>query len=71
GRRRFLTVFYSVKSIGYFDSCDAAELDRAGFIKKAFYVTIHLMKSTMLYNVVMLILLLFKGFKFGQTEEER
>lgn len=30
------------------------------------------MKSTILYNVVtLIILLLFKGFKFGQTEEER
>ena len=107
---------------------EAAELDGAGFTKKTFYVTIPLMKSTSLYNVVtliigvlqwfaepyiitsggpdnstmfyslylynnafsyfkmgyasaqawimlifalLIILLLFKGFKFGQTEEER
>lgn len=107
---------------------EAAELDGAGFTKKTFYVTIPLMKSTILYNVVtliigvlqwfaepyiitsggpdnstmfyslylynnafsyfkmgyasaqawimlifalLIILLLFKGFKFGQTEEER
>ena len=37
-------------------------MDGAGFIKKTFYVTIPLMKSTILYNVVTLIIGVLQWF---------
>lgn len=41
---------------------EAAELDGAGFIKKTIYVTIPLMRSTILYNVVTLIIGVLQWF---------
>lgn len=41
---------------------EAAELDGAGFIQKTFFVTIPLLKSTILYNVVTLIIGVLQWF---------
>lgn len=41
---------------------EAAELDGAGFIQKTFYVTLPLLKSTILYNVVTLIIGVLQWF---------